>query len=125
MCGRSWSVRRPPLDAMKLPTARLPGRGLRSRIIWTTALVTALAMAAMIGTVVLVLNAVTRSNVDSKLEDRLVVLSSSVAGRAGPPATRWRARLTDRGQHLALRPPGRQIVGPGAGARPGRRRPTG
>jgi hypothetical protein len=57
-----------------------PGRGLRSRIIWTTALVTALAMAVMIGAVILVLNAVTRINVDSKLEDRLVVLSPSIAG---------------------------------------------
>jgi two-component system, OmpR family, sensor kinase len=71
---------------MKLPTARLPGRGLRSRIIWTTALVTALAMAVMIGAVILVLNAVTRINVDSKLEDRLVVLSSSIAGDQDGPA---------------------------------------
>ena len=49
---------------------RFRRRGLRSRIIWTTALVSALAMGAMIGTVVLALNAVTRSNVDSTLADR-------------------------------------------------------
>jgi hypothetical protein len=42
-----------PLTGLLLP------RGLRARIIWTTALVSGLAMAAMIGTVVLSLNAAT------------------------------------------------------------------
>jgi two-component system OmpR family sensor kinase len=63
----------------------LARRGLRSRIIWTTALVTALAMAAMIGTVMLALNAVTRSNVESTLADRLLVFSTAIeTNRSGP-----------------------------------------
>ena len=65
---------------------RLPGRGLRSRIIWTTALVSALAMAAMIGTVVLALHAVTRKDVRSTLEDRLLVISSGIESDSGGPA---------------------------------------
>ncbi|MCW2836770.1 MAG: hypothetical protein JWQ15_884 [Marmoricola sp.] len=65
----------------------LARRGLRSRIIWTTALVTALAMAAMIGTVMLALNAVTRSNVESTLADRLLVFSTAIeTNRSGPTA---------------------------------------
>lgn len=63
-----------------------PRRGLRSRIIWTTALISALAMAAMIGAVILVLNAVTRNNVESNLEDRLVVISSGIASDEQGPA---------------------------------------
>lgn len=55
-----------------------PGRRLRSRIIATTALVSALAMAAMIGTVVLALNAIVHNNVDSTLRDRLSVISGSI-----------------------------------------------
>ena len=65
---------------------RLPGRGLRSRIIWTTALVSALAMAAMIGTVVLALHAVTRKDVRSTLEDRLLVIASGIESDSGGPA---------------------------------------
>lgn len=70
---------------LRLPL-RFPGRGLRSRIIWTTALVSGLAMAAMIGTAVLTLNAVTRSNVAGTLEDRRLVISSAVANDGAGPA---------------------------------------
>lgn len=62
-----------------------PTRRLRSRIIWTTALVAALAMAAMIGTVVLVLNAVATNNVESKLNDRLSLLTAAVASDPDRP----------------------------------------
>lgn len=55
-----------------------PTRGLRTRIIWSTAIVAALAMAAMVGTVFLVLNAVTRNNVESKLQDRLSLITAAV-----------------------------------------------
>ena len=39
----------------------------------TTALVSAIAMAAMVGTVVLALNAITHKTVDTSLSDRLSV----------------------------------------------------
>lgn len=62
------------------------GSGLRSRIIRTTALVSALAMGAMIGTVVLALNAATSSNVRSTLSGRLDTTRSAVATRKTDPA---------------------------------------
>jgi two-component system, OmpR family, sensor kinase len=64
----------------------LPDRGLRNRIIWTTALVSGLAMGAMIGTVVLALNGATRSNVNATLSDRFQSTSSAVESRKNTPA---------------------------------------
>src|SRR6478735_7809036 len=63
---------------MNVLTRLLVGRGLRPRIIWTTALVSGLAMGAMIGTVVLSLNGATRSNVDATLSDRFQSTRSAV-----------------------------------------------
>ena len=51
---------------------------LRRRIVWSTAIVTAIAMAAVTGTVVLILAALTRNSVDSALADRLALVSSAV-----------------------------------------------
>jgi two-component system OmpR family sensor kinase len=65
---------------------RFPGRRLRSRIIWTTAVVSAIAMAAMVGTVLLVLTTLTRNSVDSTLRDRLSVISSGIQSDAGGPS---------------------------------------
>lgn len=63
----------------------LVGRGLRSRIIWTTAVVSGLAMGAMIGTVVLALNGATRSNIDATLADRFQTTRSAVeSGKSNP-----------------------------------------
>ncbi|MEG9224914.1 sensor histidine kinase [Aeromicrobium sp. Sec7.5] len=60
---------------------RRHGTGLRGRIVRSTALVTAVAMAAVIGTVLLVLAALTRDSVTTALEDRLeLVLATSGAG---------------------------------------------
>lgn len=64
----------------------LVGRGLRSRIIWTTALVSALAMGAMIGTVVLALNGATRSNVDATLTGRFQTTRSALDSSENTPA---------------------------------------
>ncbi|MDX6231353.1 MAG: hypothetical protein QOH68_304, partial [Nocardioidaceae bacterium] len=64
----------------------LVGRGLRSRIIWTTALVSALAMGAMIGTVLLSLNGATRSNVDATLSARFQTTLSAVESGKNTPA---------------------------------------
>ena len=61
-------------------------RGLRSRIIWTTALVSALAMGAMIGTVILALNGATRSNVDATLSNRFQATRSAVESGKNTPA---------------------------------------
>lgn len=60
-------------------------RGLRSRIVWTTALVSAVAMSAMIVTVVLALNSATRSTVRTTLQDRFAVLATSVANGQDDP----------------------------------------
>lgn len=55
--------------------------GLRGRIVRSTALVTAVAMAAVIATVLLVLAALTRDSVTTALEDRLdLVLATASAG---------------------------------------------
>lgn len=61
-------------------------RGLRSRIVWTTAIVSAVAMSAMIVTVVLALNSATRSAVRTTLEDRFSVLATSVANGKDNPS---------------------------------------
>jgi two-component system OmpR family sensor kinase len=66
-------------------TGLLLARGLRARIIWTTALVSGLAMGAMIGTVVLSLNAATSSNVKATLSDRSQSTRSAVeSGKSTP-----------------------------------------
>ena len=64
----------------------LVDRGLRNRIIWTTAMVSALAMGAMIGTVVLSLNGATRSNVNATLSDRFQSTRSAVESGKNTPA---------------------------------------
>lgn len=64
---------------------RFPARRLRNRIIWTTALVSAIAMTAMIGTTLLALTTLTRNSVDSTLEDRLSVISSGIESDADGP----------------------------------------
>ena len=70
---------------MNAPWTFLRGRGLRARIIWTTALVSALAMGAMIGTVVLSLNGATTSNVRATLSDRFATTRSAVeSGKTTP-----------------------------------------
>ncbi|GAA3525362.1 HAMP domain-containing sensor histidine kinase [Aeromicrobium panaciterrae] len=58
---------------------RAPGRTLISRIVWTTLIVSGLAMAAMISTVVLVLNAAATNSVDATLRDRLDVVSAKLS----------------------------------------------
>ena len=81
------------------------GRPLRTRIVVTTALVSALAMAAMVSTVVLALNAITHKSVDTSLSDQLSVISvgdRELGHRPGGGA-RDTGRL-DRRHHLALRP---------------------
>ncbi len=97
---------------------RFPGHHLRSRIIWTTALVSLAAMAAMAATAIVALNAVIDKNVDSSLRDRFALDSSSI-------------RNNPRGPEVALSNPvdsvqdstwlydadGRQILGPQAGRR--------
>jgi signal transduction histidine kinase len=57
---------------------RRAGRPLRTRIVITTALVSAIAMAAMVSTVVLVLNAITHKTVDTSLSEQLSVIASGI-----------------------------------------------
>lgn len=64
----------------------LVGWGLRSRIIWTTALVSGLAMAAMIVTVVVALNGATQSNVESTLTGRFETTRSALDSGESTPA---------------------------------------
>ncbi|KQV76107.1 hypothetical protein ASC61_14450 [Aeromicrobium sp. Root344] len=53
-------------------------RTLISRIVWTTLIVTAIAMAAMVVTVMLVLSALTNKNIEARLRDQLTAVSSTV-----------------------------------------------
>ena len=62
------------------------GRPLRTRIVITTAVVSALAMAAMVSTVVLALNAITHKSVDASLSDQLSVISSGIESSTTGPA---------------------------------------
>lgn len=57
---------------------RAPGRTLMSRIVWTTSVVTAVAMGAMIGTVLLVLSRLTDNSIDARLRDQLAAISATV-----------------------------------------------
>ncbi len=57
---------------------RRPGRTLISRIVWATVAVSAVAMAAMIGTVLLVLSALNAKNVDARLDDQLAAVSATL-----------------------------------------------
>lgn len=55
------------------------GRTLRARVVRSAALVSAIAVAAMIGTVVLVLNATADNAVDSTLRDQLSAVSATLS----------------------------------------------
>ncbi len=57
---------------------KLPGRTLQSRIVWTTTIVSALAMSAMIGTVMLILSALTMNNIDQRLSDQAAAISTTI-----------------------------------------------
>lgn len=57
---------------------RTPGRTLISRIVLTTLAVTAVAMVAMIGTVLLILSALTKNEIDNRLHDQLATVSATV-----------------------------------------------
>lgn len=61
----------------------LRGRTLRARVVRSTALVSAIAMAAMIITVVLVLAAVSRNSLDTRLDDQLAAVSASLSSSNG------------------------------------------
>jgi two-component system OmpR family sensor kinase len=57
---------------------RSPARRLHFRIIWTTALVSVLAMGAMTGIAIVALTIVTRNAAESSLQDRFVLDSTSI-----------------------------------------------
>ncbi len=61
-------------------------RPLRTRIITTTILVSAIAMTAMVATVVVVLNVLTHRTVESSLQDRLTLISSGIENSDTGPA---------------------------------------
>ncbi len=97
---------------------RPPVRSLRRRVVWSTAVVTALAMTAVIGTVVLVLAALTRNSVDSALDDRLALVTSAV--QSGPEGTVSGVEVPDdsvEDSTWLFDGNGRQIQGPNAGKR--------
>lgn len=91
---------------------------LRRRIVWSTAVVTALAMAAVTGTVVLVLSALTRNSVDSALDDRLALVTSAV--ETGADGTVRKLRAPDDSvddSTWIFDADGTQLEGPDAGRR--------
>jgi two-component system OmpR family sensor kinase len=66
---------------------RAPGRTLMSRIVWTTTIVSAIAMSAMIGTVLLVLAALTDNNIDARLNDQVSAIAATVRVEADGTVT--------------------------------------
>lgn len=93
-------------------------RRLRTRIVWSTAIIAALAMTAIIGTVVLGLAAITRNSVRATLEDRFDVLSGSLASATdgGAGALETPDDTLDDTTWL-YGPRGVEIDGPRAGSR--------
>ena len=91
---------------------------LRRRIVWSTAVVTAIAMAAVTGTVVLILAALTRNSVDSALTDRLALVASAVEN--GPDGSVRTLGVPDDSvddSTWIFDVDGKQIQGPDAGRR--------
>lgn len=91
---------------------------LRRRIVWSTAIVTAIAMAAVTGTVVLILSALTRNSVDSALDDRIALVTSAV--ETGPGGSIRTLRIPDDSvddSTWIFDADGQQLQGPDAGRR--------
>ncbi len=92
---------------------RLRGGTLRARVVRSTALVSAVAMAAMIAAVFLVLSAVSNSSLDARLNDQVVAVTATLDVQPdgtlvelGPPVdviddTTW---VFERGGRLVLGP---------------------
>ena len=97
---------------------RMPGRSLRARIVWTTTIVATLAMAAMIGTVLLVLNATAANTVETTLSDRLDVASATLT--ISPSGKLTELETPDDAIDASVwifDPSGRLVDGPRAGKR--------
>lgn len=71
---------------MRVLRTFLAGGRLRGRIIWTTALVSAVAMSAMICTVALAFDGATRSSVRATLSGRFEATRSAIEGGTNTPA---------------------------------------
>lgn len=96
----------------------MPGRSLRARIVWTTTIVATVAMAAMIGTVVLVLNETASNSVETTLGDRLDVASATL--RIGPSGELTELATPDDAIDAStwiFDPSGRLVDAPRAGKR--------
>ncbi len=65
----------------------LRARTLMSRIVWTTIVVSAIAMAAMVGTVLLVLSALNQNSIESRLRDQFTAIASTVEVRSDGTVT--------------------------------------
>lgn len=97
---------------------RAPGRTLRARIVWTTAIVSAIAMAAMIGTVLLVLSTLMRNNINTRLHDQIAAISTTLT--FGPDGTVSAAETPDDSiddTTWIYRIDGGLVEGPNTGAR--------
>lgn len=93
-----------------------PRRSLRSRIIWSTTIVTAAAMIAMVGTVILIVIALTQDRVESALSDRLAAVQATVLRGPGGEITQVETsvdRIEDSAWIYDLS--GNQVIGPTAG----------
>lgn len=93
-----------------------PRRSLRSRIIWSTTLVTAAAMIAMVGTVILIVIALTHGRIESALSDRLGAVQATLLEGPGGSITQVETsadRIEDSAWVYDLS--GTQIIGPTAG----------
>lgn len=94
----------------------LRGASLRQRIVWSTAIVTAAAMIAVTGTVVLILAALARNSVDSALDDRLSLIASAIeTGKDGTIRDLQAPDDSVDDSTWVFGPDGRQLQGPDAG----------
>ncbi|MET0822324.1 MAG: HAMP domain-containing sensor histidine kinase [Aeromicrobium sp.] len=85
---------------------------------WSTAVVTAIAMAAVTGTVVLILSVLTRNSVDSALDDRIALVTSAV--ETGPNGSIRTLQIPDDSVDEStwiFDADGKQLQGPDAGRR--------
>lgn len=92
------------------------GSSLRRRIVWSTAIVTGVAMIAVTATVVLILAALARNSVDSALDDRLALVTSAVeTGKDGTIRDLQAPDDSVDDSTWVFAPDGRQLQGPNAG----------
>ncbi|MGA8210320.1 MAG: HAMP domain-containing sensor histidine kinase [Nocardioidaceae bacterium] len=90
---------------------------LRTRIVWSTALVSAVAVAVMVGAVLLALSALTTRSVDGTLTDRFTVVATALQQSREVLSVTPTTPDTVQDSTWLFRADGSQVTGPPAGRR--------